>query len=51
MKRKKKKRVIVPMDLARLLTAEPKDLKDPSKHDEVHNLARSLLRLLMKATS
>lgn len=39
--------IYVPRDLARLLAAEPKQLKEPKKFAEVQAIAKSLLRLLL----
>lgn len=48
-KSRNRETIIIPMDLARLLVAEPNEI-DLSKasYADVQNLARTLLKLLMK---
>lgn len=46
---KKKETIEIPMNLAKLLITEKEDLKDESKYEEVHTMARSLLKLLIAA--
>ena len=44
---KKQETITIPIELARLLTAEPEDLKEGTSYDDVQKLAKSLLKLLM----
>lgn len=44
---KKPKTITIPFDLARLLTAERDDFKDPSKFAESQTIAKAMLKLLM----
>lgn len=46
---KKKETIEIPIGLARLLTAEKEDMKDGEKFEDVQELAKSLLKLLMAA--
>jgi hypothetical protein len=39
--------ITIPYELARLLASTRTDLKNPSRYNEVHGLAQSMLRLLM----
>lgn len=43
----KKKFIQVPLDLARLLVAEPDDFKDESKYESAQETAKALLKLLV----
>ena len=43
---KKDESLTIPMSLARLLAAEPEDIRD-GDYDDVQKLAKSLLRVLM----
>ena len=44
----KTKTVNIPSSLAQLLVAKKEDLKDPSQYEDIQNLAKSMLKLLMK---
>ena len=44
---KKNETITIPMNLARLLAAEPEDIKDGEKYQDMQLTARALLRLLM----
>lgn len=46
---KAKTTIEIPMDLARLLTSEPDDFKEPQKYDDVQKLGKALLKVLMEA--
>lgn len=46
---KKTESIEIPMHLARLLAAEPEDMKEADKYDDVQSVARALLRVLMKS--
>jgi len=46
---KKKETIEISMALARLLVAEPDDLKDPQSYQDVQELAKQSLRVLMLA--
>ncbi len=46
---KKKETIEIPIQLARLLVTEPKDLKNPDDHEFVQELAKQSLRVLMAA--
>ena len=47
---KKQETITIPIELARLLIAEPEDLKEGTSYDDVQKLAKSLLKLLMVTT-
>jgi hypothetical protein len=44
----KKEMVEIPIALAKLLSAKPEDYNDASKYDEVQEVAKALLRLLIE---
>lgn len=45
---KKNETITIPMNLARLLVAEPEDLKDTEKYEDVQKLAKAMLKVLIK---
>lgn len=46
---KKKETIEIPMALARLLAAEPDDLKQSQDYHDVQEIAKTALRVLMAA--
>lgn len=44
----KKEMIEIPIHLARLLTAEPEDLKDQTKYEDVQKLSKQLLKVLLE---
>lgn len=46
---KEPKMIEIPFHLAKLITADPSELKDPNKHEALHEAAVAMLRLLMEA--
>jgi len=46
---KTKTTIEIPIDLARLLIAEPDDFKEPQKFDDVQKLGKAMLRVLMES--
>lgn len=46
---KKTETIEIPIELARLLVTEPKDLKNPEDHEYVQRLAKASLRVLIAA--
>lgn len=49
MANKKKETIEIPMSLARMLAAKPEDLKEGAVYEDVQELAKSLLRVIMPA--
>ena len=46
---KKKETIEIPMSLARMLSAKSEDIKEGQTYEDVQELAKSLLRVLMAA--